>query len=755
MLGFEFHKSLTPEDSWQKLAKQDTHHQARNLLAEHAKAKGMILMDVFRVTNDKLVIKGLIRTKALQLQMWLESDPSLGALFRPLGDDAQSYGIIWQKNTAPLALHTTFSSQPGYSGVVIREESAGLRIDKAHIEKLRADLGIQGSSWTATGLPAAIDDTQLIHFLGQMGWRDVEATSRRVIKGRAQWRLRARGPPPLAILTLHYQKESYSVGITKSATQSAVVASMRSRAPSRPPSSSAASPARVPSPSATSSRSRLASSPRTPSDGSHAAVAAGTRTGLPSGASLFGDGDVTMKSAAEDPMNRTPDLTKEHPAHAEAREESSEKKRKVAEANGMGDQWAWQGSSPNPVSGMAEQHVQQTTEPPLEPVASPQLARKLHSLGMTSASASLQRLTSVAADQFTVWNLKWRPPSSMSWAATLGDGSCFWHALLKSAGVPDTLPQVASIKIDILHPPPRLCQSWLRCFGGTRQGLQDDLSILNREHQWADWRAVGLSALKYDTPIAVWDTRAQQVTLHWSPNGDNLPQHAWLLRLHQDHFEPATRPIPFADLLCDQHGPPELAGRCPQLRGGALDSQPQPQAHVHDPLQPRFPEDHPADDLDLGALQDHQLWYYPRGPDELPVQRQLGILTVNVGSLRKHLHAVLEIKTAQVIIVTEARATESQHNDIATTARRYGWLISWGAPAPLTQGPRPCPAAVGVAILYRPPLTLLPFQLPECCQRHVQEGRLHGVKLSMPHGHTFVVLGVYADTAFRLFGRPH
>ena len=193
------------------------------------------------------------------------------------------------------------------------------------------------------------------------------------------------------------------------------------------------------------------------------------------------------------------------------------------------------------------------------PAAAPQLFVEMMSKDLTMASANLQRLTALSADQFTIWNLRWRPPSSMSWAATLGDGSCFWHALLKSANESDTLDKVTAIKNDILDPPVRLRHCWTRCFGGNIDTLNDELQMLNQLHSWADWKAVGLAAYRYNIPIAIWDTRAHKVTLHWSPQGGALPQLAWLFRLHQDHFEPALRQVFFIDFLHDRHGEPLLA----------------------------------------------------------------------------------------------------------------------------------------------------------------------------------------------------
>ena len=304
------------------------------------------------------------------------------------------------------------------------------------------------------------------------------------------------------------------------------------------------------------------------------------------------------------------------------------------------------------------------------------------------------------------------------------------------------------IKNDILDPPARLRQCWTRCFGGTTQVLHDELQVLNQLHQWADWKAVGLAAYKYNVPVAIYDTKAQRVTLHWSPQGDGLPQRAWLFRLHQDHFEPAMRHVDFLDLLHDRHGEPMLAGACPLLRGGA-----QPQSHPCDNGSYGVGHMDMLDDDEM--LQEGQEWFFPVDQTDVPPSCHLGVITVNVGSLRRHLHSVLEIKNAQIIVVTETRATLAQREDITSLAQRSGWLISWGDPAPMSGGERPCPAAVGVAILYRPPLALLPYRLPQQCREHERSGRLHGAKFATPQGLTFVVIATYADTAFRLSSDAH
>ena len=125
-----------------------------------------------------------------------------------------------------MSQYSAYQGRKGFSGLVIRPDSIGVRMELQELEALRESFGIGGASWTLTGLPPSLDADQLVAVLKASGWTVETPSSRRVQKGRAMWRVRAKQAPPLAILPIEFEKEKYSVGISRSATQAATSAEM-------------------------------------------------------------------------------------------------------------------------------------------------------------------------------------------------------------------------------------------------------------------------------------------------------------------------------------------------------------------------------------------------------------------------------------------------------------------------------------------------------------------------------------------------
>ena len=242
VVGVDIFKQFAGDD-WSTVKKGET-PGVRTYISKIAKQCELQCMDVFKiaVTGDSL--RCLLRVRAGDLKKWMVLSPSSGVSIKPLGSDATEFGLVWQRGAEPVTQHDAYKDRRGYAGIVIKPDSVGIRMEVGALDSLKETLGVAGQSWTVTGLPPGLDSDQLCQVLKSSGWEIEAATSRRVLKGRAQWKVRAKGIPPLAIMAVQFEKETYNVGITRSSTQNSTSAAMRSTASSTRTRSSSATPVR-------------------------------------------------------------------------------------------------------------------------------------------------------------------------------------------------------------------------------------------------------------------------------------------------------------------------------------------------------------------------------------------------------------------------------------------------------------------------------------------------------------------------------
>ena len=338
---------------------------------------------------------------------------------------------------------------------------------------------------------------------------------------------------------------------------------------------------------------------------------------------------------------------------------------------------------------------------------------------------------------FTRWKSTWQPVSP-SWGSVAGDGNCFWYCLLLLLNLDRSLQQVNALKLAILRPEASEIQKWVTSFGGTEHQLRTDLAVLERDCEWADWRAIGWAAYHLARPIVVVEP-GMQTWISWSPTTyTGLPP--FVMKLEKDHFSPLVeQTVSLEQIMSDtQHRQspyPQLVGNFPSLAGGAV--QPLPD----EVLNPMVCDPEKAE------------WFYP--VDNLPPvptttmdDVHLTILEVNATSMRRHLDELLSLN-AHVIVITESRVPATAHEEIEAKVNRAGWSVLWGPGVPVrtASNGRRLPATTGVAILLRTPLmgtawiehpSLMPF---------ITEGRLLPAIIHLPGGWDFLLVGVYADVS--------
>ena len=207
VLAAKLHRVLLPDPTWRKVQKAEI-GSIRAVVQELGKTLSLTVMDVFKPSAEGSYVKVLLRVKVAHLQAWLTLDPDYGLCVRPMGDLAQEYGVVWQRNSLPKEQFQAFKSQVGFAGVIIKPDSTGIRVRKENLEELRSKLGLAGASWCISGLPINLDSDEVAALLLKAGWQ-AEPTSRRAVKGRSQWRARAKDPPPLAIMQdfVHWEAE--------------------------------------------------------------------------------------------------------------------------------------------------------------------------------------------------------------------------------------------------------------------------------------------------------------------------------------------------------------------------------------------------------------------------------------------------------------------------------------------------------------------------------------------------------------------
>ena len=317
VIAAEVHKELTSGERWSKVGKGEL-AAVRQLILDLAREKSMTVLDVFRCNASGDVIRAVVRIKSAQLPAWLTLDLESGCTFKPLGEDSDAFGVVWQKAAKPKAQYEAFCRQPGFAGIIVKNDAVGIRVKKDSLEQLREALGISGTSWTVSGVPTALDSDELLALLKLTGWHVELATSRRVYRGTAHWRVRAKDPPHLAILPVQHQGECYGVAVTRSATQNATSASMRSHRRTR--SENGRAPTRSPS-------AARGASPRPRTSCAQAAAAAATKKPAVDGNGLR-PAQVPLIPL---PPQLPPPPPPPRPVDPPTREESAEKRRKMEE----------------------------------------------------------------------------------------------------------------------------------------------------------------------------------------------------------------------------------------------------------------------------------------------------------------------------------------------------------------------------------------------------------------------------------------
>ena len=272
--------------------------------------------------------------------------------------------------------------------------------------------------------------------------------------------------------------------------------------------------------------------------------------------------------------------------------------------------------------------------------------------------ATLKRVRSSRSTAFSYWRTDWQPAQEAIWQCVAADGDCFWHSLSTIVGAEPTALMVQQLKGRVLCQADEVLQEWVKIYGGTVEGLQQELSALAQPGTWADWRAVALTAYEFRVPLVVWEQDHGTCSVFWSHLDQSPPSQAWLLKLTKDHFWPATLMADFQHIMSDLFRPC-LASKLPRLAGGG---------------RPLDCQDHLMDPLATTTTRD------VRWLDKDSQQDSLRITTLNVTSLKKHIHDVLTLD-AHIIVATEIRVSKDQMPELTALTHSYGWHVVWGAAA--------------------------------------------------------------------------
>ena len=111
-----------------------------------------------------------MRLKCSDVRQWVKNE-ALGALVSPLGEEADKYKIIWDKETHSAAeVKSKYGSLTGYSGVATSGRGVGARFETDYANTARQAAGIpQGDLYQVATLPVDMgaDDLRTIAKEGQ------------------------------------------------------------------------------------------------------------------------------------------------------------------------------------------------------------------------------------------------------------------------------------------------------------------------------------------------------------------------------------------------------------------------------------------------------------------------------------------------------------------------------------------------------------------------------------------------------------
>ena len=207
-------KDIVSDDDWEEALKLK---DVRNLNA-HILQDGLVAVACFHdkiMTNegvDELHFKIRVRVEEVDAYMRQE----LPFTINPMGDAALAYSVIWDRSCSSLQdLRARFADLPGYRGPVYSRGGVGVRVLAQHRDAALQILGRpSGRQYLVQGLPLDIDHEAVQRCMHAIPWDgEVISTFRRVVKGAANFKVRAGDPPPQEVLRVRFGDQQCTLRI--------------------------------------------------------------------------------------------------------------------------------------------------------------------------------------------------------------------------------------------------------------------------------------------------------------------------------------------------------------------------------------------------------------------------------------------------------------------------------------------------------------------------------------------------------------